>query len=339
MGQATDPAVRQLLRTSQLPATETEKCSCRKANAVALELLSTGRKIEERDLVRVLDLWSFGKNTSRANVMPPGVTWVESDMLGVIRLRMYVKYTVAKLTRQYPAVTKIVCRFLEDNPPAGLPEGVRFPYTTICINKNYGAKRHRDKNNVGLSVVRALGNFTGGRLRVWPNDPGSGMMPDVTSLDTSESQLMDVQRECCIVDSTKAHEVEEFRGQRYSLVFFTVSGRHHVTEEQRATLGEYGLEFPAENVSEDLKRKLCGHQAAPGRKIWRGSNLRPRRVAGQAAEGSHLRHSIRDRDANGRFRIREVDAELRRKREQKLASTSGGPLLNIATQARPKQAP
>merc|ERR1719343_266153 len=118
-------------------------------------------------------------------------------------------------------VTKLLCQYVYDNPPPGLQKGDRFPFTTICINKDYAAKRHRDNNNCGLSIVRALGNFKGGRLKYWPDDPGSKGI-DVSELAESDAVTLDVRGRSVALDSTKAHEVEAFEGRRYSLVYFTI---------------------------------------------------------------------------------------------------------------------
>ena len=36
--------------------------------------------------------------------------------------------------------------------------------TSITLNTDYNAKRHRDKHNDGSCVVRAWGDFNGGKL-------------------------------------------------------------------------------------------------------------------------------------------------------------------------------
>ena len=47
--------------------------------------------------------------------------------------------------------------------------GHKIPFTSVNVNKNYASKVHRDKNNLGPSVGLAVGSFTGGHLRYWPN--------------------------------------------------------------------------------------------------------------------------------------------------------------------------
>merc|ERR1740122_801277 len=121
--------------------------------------------------------------------MREGVSQVSSEMLGLIRIRMYSKFVVAARSREYPHVTQLLSRYFRDHPPDGQEKGVDFPFTTVCINKNYAARRHRDVNNVGLSTIRALGQFSGGKLRYWPLDGCTG---HVDHLQESDSVLLNV---------------------------------------------------------------------------------------------------------------------------------------------------
>jgi len=240
---------------------------CNLADLRARELLSETagrRKIQSNDLLRALETWKFKPNKKRLNVMPTGVCEICSEMLGLVRVRVYSKFVVAARSRTYPNVTKMLTQYFLDNPPAGLPAGQPFPFTTVCLNKNYAAKRHRDRNNVGLSVVRALGDFTGGRLRYWPHDD---TRCDVSELHDTDSVVTAVKDHTLVMNSTQAHAVEDFQGTRYSLVYFTV------TNYERA-LPEVG-QFLAANCNIKLipfKRAckvwqtVAGDKALPGLK-------------------------------------------------------------------------
>jgi len=221
-----------------------------------------GRKITDTDLIGVLDAWSFRENKARTNVIPGGKQFVHSEMLGLVRVRAFSKYVVAQQTHRFPLVTRLLCRFLEDNQPAGLNHKMRFPFSTVCINRDYAAKRHRDRNNMGMSIVRAFGNFTGGRLRYWPDDPGASMAPDPETLDAKKGVPLVVKGRSVVVDSTKAHEVEPFKGQRYSLVYFTIPNFQKCSQEAKNWLcKECELPLP-KNAVEDQER---WRQAAEGR--------------------------------------------------------------------------
>jgi len=233
----------------------------------------TGRKVRDTDVTFVLDAWKFRKNDKRKNVIPDGNTFVSSEMLGLVNVRVYRRLVVAQQSMKFPMVTKLLCQYLYDNPPAGLKKGVQFPFTTVCINKDYAAKRHRDNNNTGLSVVRALGNFKGGRLRYWPEDPGPREAPDVNKLDATDAMVLDVRGRSIALDSTKAHEVEPFEGRRYSLVYFTIPWVNQTDGKTRDCLMQRcGLEIKQWESSEDVWRSVKqpsltsqgGGQAKPG---------------------------------------------------------------------------
>mmetsp|Transcript_107185 Transcript_107185/g.212772 ORF Transcript_107185/g.212772 Transcript_107185/m.212772 type:complete len:480 (-) Transcript_107185:220-1659(-) len=231
------------IKNSVAPAKPGQKIEgCRLAESRAAWVLeqsaSLGRKITDTDMAGVLDAWSFRENKARTNVMPRGKSFVHSEMLGLVRIRAFSKYVVAKSTHKFPLVTRLLCRFLEDNPPKGLNHRMRFPYTTVCINRDYAAKRHRDRNNMGMSVVRAFGNFTGGRLRYWPDDPGASMAPDPETLDAKSGVPLIVKGRSVVVDSTKAHEVEAFQGRRYSLVYFTIPNYQKCSQEAKEWLSK-----------------------------------------------------------------------------------------------------
>uniref|UniRef100_A0A7S0FE79 Uncharacterized protein n=1 Tax=Pyrodinium bahamense TaxID=73915 RepID=A0A7S0FE79_9DINO len=215
----------------------------------------TGRRIRDTDVTFVLDAWKFRRNDRRKNVIPDGKGFVSSEMLGLVCVRAFHRLVIAQQSRKFPLVTKLLCQYLHDNPPPGLPRGSQFPFTTICINKDYAARRHRDNNNLGLSVVRALGNFKGGRLRYWPDDPGAREAPDVETLKESEAVVLDVRGRSVALDSTKAHEVEAFEGRRYSIVYFTVPRHERCAEEVRSLLSERcGLELKDDQSAEDIWR-------------------------------------------------------------------------------------
>ena len=85
---------------------------------------------------------------------------------------------------------------------------VTIPYTSITLNQNYRAKAHRDKGNIGNSFLVAFGSFTGGNLKI---------------LDGDLKGSVDVRTPLIADFSKMTHEVEEFEGDRYSLVFYTLN--------------------------------------------------------------------------------------------------------------------
>lgn len=82
---------------------------------------------------------------------------------------------------------------------------VSIPFTSITVNQNYKASKHRDKGNTGQSYLVAFGNFTGGELEIHEGP--------LTGIHDVRSPL--------ITDFSKVeHSVRPFTGDRYSLVFY-----------------------------------------------------------------------------------------------------------------------
>jgi len=132
------------------------------------------------------------------------------------------------------------------------------------INKDYAAKRHRDNNNIGMTVLRGLGDYTGGQVKHWPQDPGRHELPDVEELAAEEAVVSDTK--CCSVciDSTKAHEVMPFSGKRYSLVYFTIPRFESSPEDVRQfLLDKCDLSIPKHlHAAEELWQRA--RESAPG---------------------------------------------------------------------------
>jgi hypothetical protein len=79
-------------------------------------------------------------------------------------------------------------------------------WNAITVNQNYVAKKHKDKRNVGESLLVAFGDYTGGQLKIHEGDL---------------SGTHDVRHKPLITDFSKVyHSVEPFEGTRFSLVFY-----------------------------------------------------------------------------------------------------------------------
>lgn len=201
-----------------------------------------GRAVQEAEVESTLSLWGFARNAARQNVFPDGRDWVWSDNIGLVRDRIgSIHLTFA--THRYPAVVKILSRYLTDRLPAEVAD---FRFTSMNLNCNYAAKRHRDGNNFGPSIIKAFGDFQSGELCVFPNDDKSRGLDNLPKEDRIE---------CCIKDNlvmfngNSAHEVNDFVGKRFSVVYFTASCHARATEEDKATLADLGVPFP--NADQD----------------------------------------------------------------------------------------
>ena len=101
--------------------------------------------------------------------------------------------------------------------------------STITINQEFGCRRHRDAGNAGPSATYAAGPFTGGALRYWDKDPGSGSYNGFRPDDAVDLR---VRQKVWLFDGTKAHEVAPFEGQRTSIVWYSQRNVWHAGREQ-----------------------------------------------------------------------------------------------------------
>ena len=85
-----------------------------------------------------------------------------------------------------------------------------FKFTSIQYNKNQQAKKHVDKNNVGVSTIIGLGDYSGGELIVYDEDGNNGVKHDI-------------HNKFLQFDGSKYwHETAPFEGERYTLVFYSI---------------------------------------------------------------------------------------------------------------------
>lgn len=77
------------------------------------------------------------------------------------------------------------------------------------VNKNYECAEHVDKHNDGPSVMIALGEYTGGRLRL-----------------TETGEELDAKDRFVHFDGRRPHMTTPFEGERFTLVFFPTCIHH-----------------------------------------------------------------------------------------------------------------
>jgi len=226
------------------------------ANEMARRKLESGKAISDGDVTEVLQTWGFADNESRLNVLPEGVKSIHSDTLGALRIRNGT-YRIFDPTTRYEHVTKLLCRWFESSKGKEIPAD--FGFTGININHNYAGRRHRDANNEGPSAIKALGKFTGGKLDYFPKDVKKGGRCDVTELDPKESIVLDLSKKFVLFNGNSAHGVQPFKGERFSLVFFTTSKFYKIKAREVKELTRLGFKVPTIRAMESVKgvsRKL-----------------------------------------------------------------------------------
>jgi len=241
-----------------------------RAEKAAEEVLKQAEEVPVTDqqLLEVLRKWGFRKNSIRRSVLPNGKQWVESDTLGLMRNQAGV-FSVSISTREYPAVNRLILRWLRD--AAGGDGGVaaaNFPFTSIHLNHGFAARRHRAEGQAAPTLIRALGDFTaGGRLRYWQEDDRA--VAAVDRLPDGAAEELDVRAAPAVIDGCRAHEVEAFEGERFSLVFYTQEKFAKVPADVKEQLDNCGFSVPTQEAIDAACSRL------PAAKGYAATDLKP----------------------------------------------------------------
>lgn len=126
-------------------------------------------------------------------------------------------------------------------------EYVKIPFTSITVNDNFKAAAHRDKNNVGVSLLVAFGDFQGGEIQLLEGD----MKGDY-----------DIRHKALVHDFSKTlHCVKEYIGSRYSLVFYQYESKRWPYDMKESSVrvvdGKY-MFYIGEEVCNGLPHPLRG---------------------------------------------------------------------------------
>ena len=112
----------------------------------------------------------------------------------------------SRLCWNRPFLTKLLMDFGE--------KYVDISWNAITLNQGYKAAPHYDKSNIGDSFLVAFGSFTGGNLKIHEGDL---------------SGTHDICYKPIITDFSKVlHSVEDFEGDRYSLVYYYFQNKRSV---------------------------------------------------------------------------------------------------------------
>lgn len=118
---------------------------------------------------------------------------------------------------------------------------VDISFNSITVNCNYQAAPHRDKNNKGDSFLVAFGDYTGGRLQI---------------LEGDLSGAHDIQYKPIKTDFSKVlHSVEDWDGERFSLVYYTFARKGIVPLLPPASVRKEGDEWFFYRGDQKITRK------------------------------------------------------------------------------------
>jgi hypothetical protein len=123
-------------------------------------------------------------------------------------------------------------------------------------------------------------------LSVWPEDDKS---TGLKSLPAKKKVTLDIASNLAMFNGNTAHEVDDFEGTRFSVVYFTCGCHAKMDEEVRTGLAK--MDFAAPKKSEDryaLLRAPAGYAGAgttgkiPGKLNLRVWNLKKKKSGGRS---------------------------------------------------------
>jgi hypothetical protein len=124
-----------------------------------------------------------------------------------------------RANKEYPMILDALIEVGRNVVPKG------FFFNAITLNDGVKAKKHIDGVNVGKSVIVGIGDYTGGKLRVYEPD---GV--DYIAYDVKNAPKM-------FNGSLLPHETESFKGQRYTIIYYKHHPTHHIEGYRGKTKG------------------------------------------------------------------------------------------------------
>ena len=132
----------------------------------------------------------------------------------------------------------------------------------------------------GPSLTKAFGEFSGGALKYWGEDDGSLSLDELRQFPAT---VLETGSALCLFDGRRAHGVEPFQGERYSLVFFCARSAFTRARAEvldvATTLGAHVPAGPAVRYLSPAKGYDIGRQQRGIREMWSGNEVKPSCVA------------------------------------------------------------
>ena len=216
------------------------KGSRKAAETLAGELLGRNSPPLTPEVLLMLNLWKFKSNPYRKNVMQFDTNFVYSDCFGMSVSRTQ-QLSVATNSRNSNSIDQVIIRWMWAKFPK---EMSKHPFTSVTINSNFSAKIHRDRNNLGLSLITSIGNYTGGNLLYWEDDDHKMSLDEVAK---HEPRIVDLKDKAFLMNGQCAHAVEAFEGTRYSIILYSSSKHSKLNDKSKIALMQKGYVWPKDN--------------------------------------------------------------------------------------------
>merc|ERR1712232_544637 len=164
----------------------------------------------------------------------------------------------------------------------------KFAYTSVNINKNYAGRLHRDANNCGPSFIKAFGKFTGGELNYWPSDDKKLPLED---FDLKHKVTADIKENLMLFDGNRGHFVNKFRGERYSLVFFSIRTWTKIPKQDAKEGARYGIPLPTKSDM-SFMQSLLGPTGKEGYRLYPKCGLKRKADTTPPKQADPRKHKI-----------------------------------------------
>ena len=148
---------------------------------------------------------------------------------GIIRQRKTGVVTLAAASKRHPEIWQEIQRI---GSLLKSRDGTPFLYTSVHLNHNVVAGKHRDKNNIGDSILVGFGDYTGGEI----------------CLESGEVESIRY-RPVCFNGSALIHwNTPITSGSKYSLVFYVGKDALRLASQTTAPSNEL--------VEKDIKERM-----------------------------------------------------------------------------------
>merc|ERR1719291_712960 len=138
-------------------------------------------------------------------------------------------------------------------------------------------------------MLAAFGEGKGGELRYWPDDDKSVSHKELEKLPVSKSMTVDLRKNLLLFDGQRCHEVLDWSGERYSLVWFSCARHWKAGKQALQQLRDLGFEIPTDSSLAAVSRALRRPGAAskvPGALTWPEGPQEPGRPGAAGAKAS-----------------------------------------------------
>lgn len=151
-------------------------------------------EFRKKTLAELRAIDPFPSRESRKNARPDGVKKYVGFCFGKVK-KLDEGYVRSQFDARFPGLLKAARELIKAHDPS-------FRYTSIQVNKNMQCKPHKDTYNKGMSYIIGLGAYTGGEL-------------------LTGDRSINIRNKFLKFDGRQTHSTAPFKGERYSLVYFT----------------------------------------------------------------------------------------------------------------------